>query len=72
MFSIDCAGCPADAEGCEGCIVRFLHSEKPLVDGLSEESCGYVLESDVRAAIEVLLEVGMLSEVEILQAYSAA
>ena len=72
MFSVDCAGCPAGPRGCEGCIVDFLFSENAQVDRLSEESCGYVLEPDVRAAIGVLLDVGMLTDVEILAKNSAA
>lgn len=72
MFSLDCARCPARPGRCEGCIVSVLLSENPLLDGLSEESCGYVLEPDVRSAIEVLIEVGMVSTVEIVATNTAA
>ena len=72
MFSLDCARCPARPGQCEGCIVSVLLSENPLVDELSEESCGYVLEPAVRSAIEVLLEVGMVSSVEIVATNTAA
>lgn len=72
MFSIDCVGCPAAPRGCDGCIVAFLNSDSLQVDELSPESCGYVLAPDVRAAIEVLRDVGMVSSVEILAAFPAA
>ena len=72
MMSIDCAGCPAALDGCRGCIVDFLGSDNLQVDELSVESCGYVLAPDVRAAIEVLRDVGMVSSVEILAGFPAA
>lgn len=72
MFSIDCAGCPAAQQGCDGCIIAFLESDDLQVDVLSPESCGYVLAPDVRAAIELLRDVGMVSSVEILAAFPAA
>lgn len=72
MFSIDCAGCPAAPRGCDGCIVDFLGGLQSQVKGLAVDSCGYILAPDVRAAIEVLREVGMLSEIEILESSSAA
>ena len=72
MFSIDCGGCPAAPQGCDGCIVTFLESDNLQVDELSPESCGYVLTHEVRAAIEVLRDVGMVSSVEILAAFPAA
>lgn len=72
MFSLDCGRCPAADRGCSGCIVEFLWSESPQVDALSAESCGYVLAPDVRSAIEVLRDVGMVSSVEILAAFPAA
>ncbi|MFN3602127.1 MAG: hypothetical protein ACK4UY_12140 [Dietzia sp.] len=50
----------------------MLLSDESQVDALSEESCGYVLEPDVRSAIEVLMELGMVSIVEIMAAESAA
>ncbi|MCT1517032.1 hypothetical protein [Dietzia cercidiphylli] len=49
----------------------FLSGE-PQVDALSEESCGYVLEPEVRSAIEVLMELGMVSSVEIMASETAA
>lgn len=72
MFSLDCAQCPARPGQCEGCIVSVLFSDYSLLDELSEESCGYVLEPEVRSAIEVLMEVGMVSTVEIMAAHTAA
>lgn len=72
MFAIDCAGCPAAPRQCDGCIITFLESGSLQVDELSAESCGYVLPHDVRAAIEVLRDVGMVSTVEILAAFPAA
>lgn len=72
MFSMDCGDCPVAPQGCDGCIVAFLASDNLQVDELSPESCGYVLAPDVRAAIEVLRDVGMVSSVEILSAFPAA
>ena len=72
MFTMDCEQRPAGPQGCDGCIVGVLSSADPLVDALSEASCGYVLDPEVRSAIEVLLEVGMVSEVEILTPQRAA
>ena len=42
------------------------------MDELAPESCGYVLDPEVREAIDVLREVGMVSTVEILGADVAA
>ncbi|WP_271799586.1 hypothetical protein [Dietzia maris] len=42
------------------------------MDELSPKSCGYVLDPEVREAIDVLREVGMVSTVEILGADVAA
>lgn len=72
MISMDCADCPARPEGCEGCIVSLLVGEKSQLDDFSEESCGYVLEPEIRKAIEVLREVGMVTTVEILAGSEAA
>lgn len=72
MFSIDCEACPAGRRGCDGCLVAFLDSEEPQVDDLSLESCGYVLAPEVRAAIEVLRDVGVVSSIEIVSAFRAA
>jgi hypothetical protein len=72
MFTMDCEQCPARPRGCDDCIVAVLSCPEPLVDALSGESCGYVLDPEVQSAIEVLLEVGMVSEVEIVAAQRAA
>ncbi len=72
MFSMDCGQCPARPGQCDGCIVSVLLSDEVLVDELSEESCGYLLEPAVRSAIEVLMSVGMVSSVEIMAAHPAA
>ena len=72
MVNGDCARCPSGPRGCDGCIVSVLSAENMLVDELSEESCGFVLAPEVRSAIEVLMEVGMVSTVEIVAADSAA
>lgn len=72
MFSLDCARCPARPGQCEGCIVSVLFSENLQLDELSEESCGYVLEPAVRSAIEVLMDVGMVSRVQIMAINTAA
>ena len=72
MFSLDCSRCPARPGQCEGCIVSVLLAENPLLDQLSEESCGYVLEPAVRSAIEVLMDVGMVSTVQIMATNTAA
>ncbi|MFN3339693.1 MAG: hypothetical protein ACK40Z_08355 [Dietzia sp.] len=72
MFSMDCARCPARPRQCEDCVVSMLFSDESQVDALSEESCGYVLEPEVRSAIEVLMELGMVSIVEIMAAERAA
>ena len=72
MFAIDCAGCPAAPRACDGCIVTFLESGSSQVEERSAEPCGYVLPHDVRAAIEVLRDVGMVSTVEILASFPAA
>lgn len=72
MLSMDCGRCPAGPRACEGCIITELLREEPLVDDLSEESCGYVLTPEVRSAIQVLLEVGVVSEIRILASGAAA
>lgn len=72
MISMDCADCPARPEGCEGCIISLLIGEKSQVDDLSEESCGYVLEPEIRSAIEVLRELGMVTTLQILTEFEAA
>ena len=72
MLSIDCARCPARARTCDDCVVSVLIAGEPQVDTLSEESGGYVLQPEVRSAIEVLIEVGMVSTVEIVAEYTAA
>ncbi|AVM64984.1 hypothetical protein C3V38_12035 [Dietzia sp. oral taxon 368] len=72
MVSMDCARCPAVAGDCEGCIVSLLLGEKDQVDELSPESCGYVLDPEVRTAIDVLRAVGMVTSIDILAAETAA
>ncbi|MEB8327015.1 hypothetical protein NGF75_13635 [Dietzia kunjamensis] len=72
MFTMDCVRCPAGPAACDGCIIAVLGAGKPQVDELSPESCGYVLDPEVREAIDVLREVGMVSTVEILGADAAA
>ncbi|MGN0101958.1 MAG: hypothetical protein ACI39C_13565 [Dietzia sp.] len=72
MLSMDCARCPASPATCEGCIVSVLWGENPLVDDLSPESCGYVLDPEVRSAIDVLRAAGMVTSIEILAADTAA
>lgn len=72
MFSMDCAECPVGPVDCEGCLISVLLGENKLVDELSEESCGFVLASEVRSAIEVLQDVGVVSRVEILSVEPAA
>ncbi|MBB1034721.1 hypothetical protein G6031_10000 [Dietzia sp. CQ4] len=72
MFSMDCSRCPARPRRCEDCVVSVLLSGEPQVDALSEETCGYVLEPEVRSAIEVLMELGMVSSVEIMASETAA
>ena len=72
MFSMDCAECPAAPVGCDGCIISVLLGENALVDELSEESCGFVLAPEVRSAIGVLRDVGMVSRVEIVAVEPAA
>ena len=72
MISMDCAGCPARSEGCEGCIVSMLLGEKSQADDIFEEPCGYVLEPEIQSAIEVLREVGMVTNVEIVTGTRAA
>ncbi|MET3859637.1 hypothetical protein ABIE38_000534 [Dietzia sp. 2505] len=72
MFSMDCSRCPVRPRRCEDCVISVLFSEESQVDALSEESCGYVLEPDVRSAIEVLMELGMVSSVEIVASETAA
>lgn len=52
--------------------MSLLAAEEAQFDALSEESCGYILEPEVRSAIEVLMEVGMVSTVEIMAAHTAA
>lgn len=66
MFTMDCSRCPARPASCGGCIISVLEGEELQVDDLSPESCGYVLEPEVRRAIDVLREAGMVSTVEIL------
>ena len=72
MVSMDCARCPAGPGNCEGCIVSLLLGENRLVDDLSPESCGYVLDPDVRTAIDVLRVAGMVTSIDILAAETAA
>ncbi|AVZ39143.1 hypothetical protein G6019_13455 [Dietzia sp. DQ12-76] len=72
MFSMDCSRCPARPSGCEDCVVSVILSEEVQVDALSEESCGYVLEPEVRSAIEVLMALGLVSTLEIVGAETAA
>lgn len=72
MFTMDCAQCPAGPTACDGCIVTVLGSGKVQVDELSPESCGYVLDPDVREAIDVLRQAGMVSAVEIVGVSAAA
>lgn len=72
MVSMDCARCPAGPGICEGCIVSLLLGENRLVDDLSPESCGYVLDPEVRTAIDVLRVAGMVTSIDILAAETAA
>lgn len=72
MVTMDCTRCPAGPRDCEGCPVSVLMSENLQVDELSEESCGYVLPPGIRSAVEVLLEVGVVSTVEIMAVEAAA
>ncbi len=72
MFSIDCARCPSVQHGCEGCMISVLFGENSQVDALSEESCGYILAPEVRSAIEILVDVGLVSGLEILAVEHAA
>ncbi|WP_228548991.1 hypothetical protein [Dietzia sp. SYD-A1] len=50
----------------------MILSEEVQADALSEESCGYVLEPEVRSAIEVLMALGLVSTLEIVGAETAA
>lgn len=72
MISIDCERCPSGPEGCDGCLVSVLLGENVQVGGASVESCGYVLAPEIQAAVDVLLEAGLLSEVRILEEFEAA
>lgn len=72
MFTMDCARCPVGPAACDGCIIPVLEVGKSQVDELSPDSCRYVLDPEVREAIDVLREVGMVSTVEILGADVAA
>ncbi len=72
MFSFDCGQCPSGNRGCGDCIVDVLGGENVQVDELSVESCGYVLAPDIRAAIETLRGLGMVTSVEILASTRAA
>lgn len=72
MFTMDCERCPARPGACDGCIITVLESVEPQVSGLTAESCGYVLDPEVREAIDVLREVGMVSTVRIVGAEAAA
>lgn len=72
MFTMDCARCPAGPRGCDDCVVSVFLGDNARSDVLSEESCGYVLAPDVRSAIEVLREAGMVSRVEIMAVEAAA
>lgn len=72
MVTADCAHCPVGPRDCHDCIVSVLNPEYAVVSELSEESCGFVLASEVRSAIEVLLEVGLVSTVEIMGVEAAA
>jgi hypothetical protein len=72
MLSMDCSRCPVRPQQCEDCVVALLTSDSVQVSALSEESCGYVLEPEVRTAIEVLMELGMVSSLEIVATHTAA
>ncbi|KAA0917239.1 hypothetical protein [Dietzia sp. ANT_WB102] len=72
MFSIDCGSCPARPDVCDGCILSVLDGGNVQVDELSPESCGYVLDPEVRDAIDVLRGLGMVSAIEILDVEAAA
>ena len=72
MFSIDCSECPVRPRACDGCLVAFLESDNVQVGDDLLDTCGYVLTPDVRAAIGVLRDLGMVSSVEIVAAFPAA
>ena len=72
MLSMDCGRCPAGPQECEGCIVALLLGEKQQLNGVMDESCGYVLDPEIESAIEVLLAAGIVSSVEIVGGESAA
>lgn len=72
MFTMDCSRCPARPASCGGCIISVLEAGDVQVDDLSPESCGYVLDPEVRRAIDLLREAGMISTVEILGVGAAA
>ena len=72
MFSMDCARCPARPAACDGCIVTLLGVGNPQVEEFSAEPCGYVLDPEVREAIDVLRAVGMVSTLEIVGSDVAA
>ena len=72
MFSIDCGSCPARPNFCDGCILSVLDRGNLQVDELSLESCGYVLDPEVRDAIDLLRGLGMVSTIEILDVETAA
>lgn len=72
MFSMDCDRCPAGPRGCDGCIVEVLLEPKAQFEGGVDEACGYILDPEIDAAIEVLLAAGMLSSVDIVAENAAA
>lgn len=72
MFSMDCSRCPAGPRGCDGCVVDVLLGAKVQFEDLSEEVCGYILDPEIEAAIEILLSTGMLSSVDIVADDAAA
>lgn len=72
MVTGDCDRCPVGPRECSGCILSVLGTATVLAGGLSEDSCGFVLAPEVRSAIEVLFEVGLVSIVEIMGVEAAA
>lgn len=72
MFSMDCDRCPAGPRACDGCIVGVLLGENAHVGGGVDETCGYILDPEIHAAIDVLLAAGVLSSVDIVAENAAA
>ena len=66
MYSLDCTDCPQPPGACGDCLVDALSSANHQVIDGEIQSCGYWVAEDVKGAIAVLRQAGLVTKLEIV------